>query len=84
MSVCVEGIGGIGGVVLEFVVAPSSVADFVLEVRRYGAGWGEIGFPVGGIGGGIGLWFGAEGDLRRGVCVLEGAELVVELAHELS
>lgn len=39
MSLGVEGIGGVGSVVLELVVAPSSVSEFVLEVRGYGTGW---------------------------------------------
>lgn len=88
MSVCVEGIVGIGGIVLKLVVTPSSVAGFVLEVRGYGSCGGEIGFPVGRVGRCSGLWFRAEGDLWRRVC--EGAvrsaepiELVVKLAHEL-
>jgi len=48
MFICVEGIGRVGGIILEFVVAPSSVAGFVLEVRGDGDGGGEISFPVGG------------------------------------
>lgn len=53
MSVCVEGIGWFAGVILELVIAPSSITGLVLEVRGYGDGWGEVGFPIGLIGGGI-------------------------------